>query len=65
MVYVGEDFRFGHKRTGNVEDLRKALMAAEVTKVERIKYGGEIVSSTRIRSLLVQGQHEEAEELLG
>lgn len=65
-VVVGHDFHFGHKRSGDVPLLQ--AMGAEfnfdVTGVHLYRGGGEPVSSTRIRRLLIDGQVAEAAELL-
>ncbi len=66
-IYVGENFRFGRGRRGDV-----ALMAAtaqnhglSVFSAPRVCVGGEPISSTRIRELLVSGEIAQANELLG
>ncbi len=67
VVVVGEDFRFGKNRTGDVM-LLKALeemygyRTVCIPKVEKAK---QRVSSTGIRELLAKGAVEEAKELLG
>jgi riboflavin kinase/FMN adenylyltransferase len=63
-IVVGEDFRFGHDREGNVAMLRSAG-PWEVDLVRPISAGGEVVSSTRIRNLLLAGRVEDAAGLLG
>jgi riboflavin kinase / FMN adenylyltransferase len=66
-VVVGKDFHFGHARSGNVGVLRR-LDRFAVHGVELVSEGdGDAppVSSTRIRSLLGEGQVEEAAALLG
>ena len=66
-VYVGENWRFGCGRTGDV-----ALLVAEARKLglhvvsaPRINGDGEPISSTRIRSLLMDGRVDAANVLLG
>lgn len=66
-IYVGENFRFGRGRLGDV-----ALMAASaqahglsVFSAPRVCVDGEPISSTRIRELLVAGDIAVANELLG
>ncbi len=66
-VWVGEGFRFGHKRAGDVALLRdlgreRGFCADEV---EPFALHGERVSSTRIRSLLAAGDFAAAAPLLG
>lgn len=65
-ITVGYDFTFGRNRTGT-----PAMLAAvgerlgfEVEVVPPLLRGGMIVSSTRIRDLLLAGRVREAEELL-
>jgi riboflavin kinase / FMN adenylyltransferase len=59
IVIAGEDFRFGHSRSGDVELLRK--MGFEVRSVPIVPG----VSSSRIRELLQQGDVGGAARLLG
>lgn len=66
-IFCGKDFAFGYKREGNVEFLR-ALAAAKgftVTVVEPYVFGGQIISSTRIRQLVAAGDLDEATRCLG
>lgn len=63
-IVVGEDFRFGHEREGDVELLRR-VGAFEVEVVPPVEIGGSVVSSTRIRNRLLAGDLEEAAALLG
>lgn len=66
-VVVGYDFAFGHKRSGNVSLLRSMGEAAGfgVTVLDPIREGDEVVSSTRIRDALWQGDPKRAAQLLG
>jgi riboflavin kinase / FMN adenylyltransferase len=63
-VSVGENFRFGHRATGDPE-----LLAAdgrfEVRVVPLVEMDGEIVSSSHIRGLVLAGEVELAARLLG
>jgi riboflavin kinase / FMN adenylyltransferase len=63
----GPNFFFGRGRSGNVETLRQfcaeAGMRFEVA--EPVEVGGEIVSSSRIRSLVIAGRVDEAAAMLG
>jgi riboflavin kinase/FMN adenylyltransferase len=66
-IYVGENWRFGAGRAGDV-----SLLLAEAAKhnlsvlsVPRIHWNGEPISSTRIRVSLEAGRLEEAKMLLG
>jgi riboflavin kinase/FMN adenylyltransferase len=64
---VGDDFRFGKGRRGDFKMLAQAGEAAGfgVTDTASLEMKGERVSSTRIRTLLAEGQVEAAAELLG
>lgn len=66
-VIVGDDFRFGAKRTGDVELLKKLgkKYDFDVLAMPQKTIGDERVSSTRIRSALIQGDFEAAHELMG
>ncbi len=66
-VYVGENFRFGHRRAGDVALLQAAGAAAgiPVQAAPRVQRDGEPVSSTRIRGLLAEGRIADANRLLG
>jgi riboflavin kinase/FMN adenylyltransferase len=65
-VVVGANFRFGYKASGNFEELRRLMRehGGDAYAVEVRGNGGEI-SSTRIRSLLHEGEVSEAARLLG
>jgi riboflavin kinase/FMN adenylyltransferase len=66
-VVVGEDFRFGRGREGNVDLLRAlgAQMGFEVAIVPAVMHDGERISSSRIRRLLWDGAFDAAAALLG
>ena len=63
----GPNFFFGHHRTGTVDVLREycadAGMLFEVA--QPVQIGGQIVSSSRIRGLILAGQVDEARAMLG
>ena len=66
-IYVGENWRFGRGRRGDI-----ALLVAEgkkhgiaIVSAPRINQNGEPISSTRIRTYLEEGCLEEANALLG
>ena len=66
-VLVGKNFRFGHKRKGNVSLLKKygkiynyKVLDLKLSKQNKVK-----ISSTRIRSAIEQGNLEIATKLLG
>ena len=66
-VYVGENFRFGRKRGGDVETLVETGrdLGVAVFSIDRIKHNGEPISSTRIRRALEAGELETVNDLLG
>jgi len=66
-VVVGPDFRFGHRRAGDLGSLRAlgAVHGFDVVTVRPVIVGGERVSSTRVRELLSAGDAAAAAELLG
>lgn len=67
LVCVGEDFRFGKDRTGDVELLRKysSEYGYDVKVIPKLQEDGDIISSTRIRTLLQKGKLSHANRLLG
>jgi riboflavin kinase/FMN adenylyltransferase len=73
VVVVGEDFHFGHRRSGNVALLRTmgVELGFEVEGLELVDVEGRPaaepgkVSSTRIRHALVEGDVELANRMLG
>lgn len=66
-IVVGPDFQFGHGREGAVPRLLELgeRYGFAVTVVEPIAIGGSVVSSTRIRQALRQGDLVTAQALLG
>jgi len=62
-VVVGKNFTYGHKAAGTVETL-KAHTEFETIVLDLAPADGEVVSSTRIRKLIVGGNVEKARELL-
>lgn len=61
-IIVGNDFRFGHKRAGDVSLLSQYF---KVTIMEPVCCkNGERISSTRIRKLIQEGNTEQANILL-
>ncbi len=66
-VVIGDGFRFGRGRSGDVERLRSAGRAHGfvVDAVAARQEGGRVVSSTRVREALAHGRLEEAKALLG
>jgi riboflavin kinase/FMN adenylyltransferase len=66
-VVVGEDFRFGAGRAGDVPALRALgeRLGFAVVALPAVRQGGAPVSSTRIREALQAGEVEDAADLLG
>lgn len=62
-VLVGEDFRFGAKRAGSVDDFQKA--GFNLLTLPQVNLQGARVSSTRVREALNAGLLTEAATLLG
>jgi riboflavin kinase/FMN adenylyltransferase len=62
----GPNFYFGHNREGNVELLAKLTQEAGITLdvVQPVVLGGELVSSSRIRTLIAGGDVSTAGQLL-
>jgi riboflavin kinase/FMN adenylyltransferase len=67
LVVVGEDFHFGHGRKGNVALLTELgqTYGFEVIGAGLTGDGAEAVSSTRIRTLVAEGDVAGAAQLLG
>lgn len=66
-LYVGENWRFGCERSGDVALLNEQARQAglSVFSAPRLKHNGSPVSSSRIRELLAAGDVAEANLLLG
>jgi len=66
-IYVGENFRFGRGRAGDVavliEEAKRVGVA--VFSAQRLKHNGAPISSSRIRELVAVGAIAEANALLG
>lgn len=67
VIVVGSDYRFGKKRKGDVEILKKLseIYGYELVVYDKLQIEDHIVSSTLIRSEIGQGHMEFVEELLG
>lgn len=65
-LIVGFNYRFGYKNLGDIELLLKlkSIYKFEVHEIKPIRYQGEIVSSSRIRHLISEGEIETADALL-
>ncbi|UVK41839.1 hypothetical protein BPNPMPFG_003437 [Mesorhizobium sp. AR07] len=66
-LVVGRDFRFGARRRGDVNLLRcmGQNRGFSVTAVDEIEWGDVRCSSTLVRNLLLAGNIEDANEMLG
>ena len=64
---VGTNFNFGHRRSGNVELLRKLGQELKFTVhgLASVALDGDVVSSTRIRERIRAGQLDAASQMLG
>jgi len=64
-VLVGQDFRFGRGRSGDLALLRASARSFSVEAMPTVSVGGQRVSSTTIRDALSKGELERAAEMLG
>ncbi len=65
-IIVGRDFFFGKKRQGSPEALRRlsGFYRYRVSVVAGLRSSGKIISSTRIRSMILRGKLKKASRLL-
>lgn len=65
-VIVGFNFKFGHKNSGNTDTLRALgkKYGFEVYIMEALTYGEEVISSSKIRALIQEGNIREANNML-
>ncbi|MBN2233573.1 MAG: riboflavin biosynthesis protein RibF [Opitutales bacterium] len=66
-LFVGEQFRFGKGREGDVSDLQRMAVheGIHVFSMQQCRYDGESISSTRIRNILAAGKFNDLRILLG
>ncbi len=66
-VIVGEDFRFGHNRSGDVTALRQQMTAhgGNAAIVAPVCHDHETISSSRVRAALLSGDMDTVSALLG
>lgn len=66
-IVVGENFRFGRSRQGDVDDLRRLgkQLGFVVSRIPSVIRNGQVVSSSLIRRLLEEGRVAKANALLG
>jgi riboflavin kinase/FMN adenylyltransferase len=67
VVFVGEDFRFGHRGTGNLHTLHDLgqQLGFEVRVIASEMLRGEKISTSNVRQALDQGQVAKVTEMLG
>ncbi len=64
-VLVGDDFRFGRERAGDLAVLRRCARTFSVEAMASVEVTGERVSSTAVRDALARGDLSRAADLLG
>jgi riboflavin kinase/FMN adenylyltransferase len=66
-VFVGYDYRFGYKAEGDVCKLKELgkKYGFDVIVIDKVEVNGEAVKSSRIRSLISDGEIESANKMLG
>ncbi len=66
-IFVGDDFKFGKDRTGNINTLKN--LASEkgivVEAIRRVERDGSPVSTTRIKQAILEGDIDSANSMLG
>jgi riboflavin kinase / FMN adenylyltransferase len=62
-ILVGEDFKFGAKRAGTIDDFTKN--GFDLIGMPRVDFNSERISSTRVRDALFSGNLSLAAQLLG
>lgn len=65
-LVVGFNYRFGFKNSGDIELLKKysIKLGFELHIIDSVKYENEVVSSSRIRTLILEGKVNEANRML-
>jgi riboflavin kinase/FMN adenylyltransferase len=66
-LVVGHDFALGHNRRGDIPFLRDfgAAHGFDVVTVDALQDGDEVISSSRVRAALIEGELERANRYLG
>ena len=66
-IIVGKNFTYGHKAAGNVDSLVKSALTHNFTvdAQDLNSENGEVISSSRIRTMINEGHVEDARLLLG
>jgi riboflavin kinase/FMN adenylyltransferase len=66
-LVVGQDFRFGYNRAGDIHTLQNLCRDNQIgfTAIPQLNDSGEVISSSRIRDCLSKGDLQQAKKLLG
>jgi len=66
-LFLGNNYRFGKDRSGDINLMEELAdkYSFRLRRVKLVRIGGHVVSSSRIRSLLLQGKLKEASRFLG
>lgn len=66
-IFVGFNYTFAERGSGNVEYLRKIApeKGIKLNEIKAIEYKGQVLSSTLIRKFILEGKIEEANMFLG
>src|SRR5262249_13716695 len=64
-VCVGGNFNFGYQQRGTIQTLRQFTSDFEIVEVPAVRVRGTIVSSSRIRQLIAEGNVSRACRMLG
>jgi riboflavin kinase/FMN adenylyltransferase len=64
-LLVGEDFRFGKRRSGDLATLRAAAQSFSVEAMHTVDVDGERASSSAARAALAEGDFDHAAKILG
>lgn len=67
FVLIGDDFRFGNRRSGDIALMEKigSQQGFKVEVMHRVSHNGVRISSTAVRSALVEGDLRAAQRYLG
>lgn len=71
LIAAGSDLSFGHKGAGDLDLVRRTAASLEedrsfrVVEIEKVKYRGEDISSSLIRTEVSKGDMEAAKDMLG
>lgn len=66
-IFVGFNYTFAERGSGNVEYLRKVApeKGIKLNEIQAVEYKGQVLSSTLIRKFILDGKIEEANMFLG